>query len=148
MKNRIFQERKKLLFLKESVNSDLIEEMTNDQKQRTMENMIMESQELLNPVEMKTLMAFTRSKLNRKENKKQIARILQVSVRQIKKIKRQGRKKLLIKPFNLIIKQSEVRMKRFYRLGKTEGQGDLDLTIILLERAYRMADLLCFLDQK
>ena len=144
MKNRIFQERKNLLFLKESVNSDLIKEMTNDQKQRTMENMIMESQELLNPVEMKTLMAFTRSKLNRK----QIARILQVSVRQIKKIKRQGRKKLLIKPFNLIIKQSEVRMKRFYRLGKTEGQGELDLTIILLERAYRMADLLCFLDQK
>jgi hypothetical protein len=148
MKNRIFQERKKLLFLKESVNSDLIEEMTNDQKQRTMENMIMESQELLNPVEMKTLMAFTRSKLNRKENKKQIAKILQVSVRQIKKIKRQGRKKLMIKPLNLLIKQSEVRMKRFYRLGKPQGQGDLDLAVILLEKAYRMADLLCFLDQK
>ena len=148
MKNRIFKERKNLLFLKESVNSELIKEMTNDQKQRTMENMIMESQELLNPVEMKTLMAFTRSKLNRKENKKQIARILQVSVRQIKKIKRQGRKKLMIKPLNLLIKQSEVRMKRFYRLGKPQGQGDLDLAIILLERAYRMADLLCFLDQK
>jgi hypothetical protein len=148
MKNRIFQERKNLLFLKESVNSDLIEEMTNEQKQRTIENMIMESREILNPIEMKTLMAFTRSKLNRKENKKQIARILQVSVRQIKKIKRQGRKKLMIKPLNLLIKQSEVRMKRFYRLGKPQGQGDLDLAIILLERAYRMADLLCFLDQK
>jgi hypothetical protein len=147
MKNRIFQERKNLLFLKESVN-DLIEEMTNEQKQRTIENMIMESREILNPIEMKTLMAFTRSKLNRKENKKQIARILQVSVRQIKKIKRQGRKKLMIKPLNLLIKQSEVRMKRFYRLGKPQGQGDLDLAIILLERAYRMADLLCFLDQK
>jgi len=134
--------------LKESLKYDLIQEMTNDQKQRTMENMIIESQEILNPVEMKTLMAFTRSKLNRKENKKQIARILQVSVRQIKKIKRQGRKKLLIKPFNLLIKQSEVRIKRFYRLGKPQGQGDLDLAIILLERAYRMADLLCFLDQK
>lgn len=148
MKNRIFQERKNLLFLKESVNSDLIEEMTNEQKQRTIENMIMESREILNPIEMKTLMAFTRSKLNRKENKKQIARILQVSVRQIKKIKRQGRKKLMIKPLNLLIKQSEVRMKRFYRLGKPQGQGDLDLAIFLLERAYRMADLLCFLDQK
>ena len=147
MKKRIFQERKNLLFLKESVN-DLIEEMTNEQKQRTIENMIMESREILNPIEMKTLMAFTRSKLNRKENKKQIARILQVSVRQIKKIKRQGRKKLMIKPLNLLIKQSEVRMKRFYRLGKPQGQGDLDLAIILLERAYRMADLLCFLDQK
>lgn len=148
MKNRIFQERKNLLFLKESVNSDLIEEMTNEQKQRTIENMIMESREILNPIEMKTLMAFTRSKLNRKENKKQIARILQVSVRQIKKIKRQGRKKLMIKPLNLLIKQSEVRMKRFYRLGKPQGQGDMDLAIFLLERAYHMADLLCFLDQK
>ena len=147
MKNRIFQERKNLLFLKESVN-DLIEEMTNEQKQRTIENMIMESREILNPIEMKTLMAFTRSKLNRKENKKQIARILQVSVRQIKKIKRQGRKKLMIKPLNLLIKQSEVRMKRFYRLGKPQGQGDLDLAVILLEKAYRMAGLLCFLDQK
>ena len=148
MKNRIFQERKNLLFLKESLKSDLIEEMTNEQKQRTIENMIIESQEILNPIEMKTLMAFTRSKLNRKENKKQIARILQVSVRQIKKIKRQGRKKLMIKPLNLLIKQSEIRMKRFYRLGKPQGQGDLDLAIFLLERAYRMADLLCFLDQK
>ena len=89
------------------MNSDLIEEMTNDQKQRTMENMIMENQEVLNPIEMKTLMAFTRSKLNRKENKKQIARILQVSVRQIKKIKRQGRKKLLIKPFNLVFSKAK-----------------------------------------
>lgn len=148
MKNRIFQERKNLLFLKEPLKSDLIEEMTNDQKQRTMENMIIESQEILNPVEMKTLMAFTRSKLNTKENKKNIARILQVSVRQIKRIKRQGRKKLLIQPFNLLIKQSEVRMKRFYRLGKPQGQGDLDLCIMLLEEAYHIADLLCFLDEK
>ena len=93
MKNRMFLRKKKPSFLKESLKYDLIQEMTNDQKQRTMENMIIESQEILNPVEMKTLMAFTRSKLNRKENKKQIARILQVSVRQIKKIKRQGRKK-------------------------------------------------------
>ena len=54
----------------------------------------------------------------------------------------------MIKPLNLLIKQSEVRMKRFYRLGKPQGQGDLDLAIILLKRAYRMADLLCFLDQK
>lgn len=145
MKNRIFQNRRHLSILKNRQSSPALKELSNDQKQRILENMIMEEHEKFSSLEMKTLLAFCKSKLTKKETKKQIAKIFHISIRQVK---RTGRKKLLIKPFNLLIMQSEVRMKRFYRLGKPQGQGDLDLAIILLERAYRMADLLCFLDQK
>ena len=148
MKNRIFQNRRHLSILKNRQSSPALKELSNDQKQRILENMIMEEHEKFSSLEMKTLLAFCKSKLTKKETKKQIAKIFHISIRQVKRIKRTGRKKLLIKPFNLLIMQSEVRMKRFYRLGKPQGQGDLDLAIILLERAYRMADLLCFLDQK
>ncbi len=148
MKNRFFQNERQLSILKNRQSSHALKELSNDQKQRIFENMIMEEHENLSPLEMKTLLAFCKSKLNKKETKKKIAKIFHISIRQVKRIKRKGRKKLLIKPFNLLIMQSEVRMKRFYRLGKPQGRGDLDLAIILLERAYRMADLLCFLDQK
>ena len=61
MKNRIFQNGRQFLILKNRQSSPALKELSNDQKQRILENMIMEEHENFSSLEMKTLLAFCKS---------------------------------------------------------------------------------------
>ena len=59
-------------FLKNRQNSPALKELSNDQKQRILENMIMEEHENFSSLEMKTLLAFCKSKLTKKKPKNRL----------------------------------------------------------------------------